>query len=190
MSTKVVLSLFVAFFIGIATSPTYSGNIISCDSFETCPDGETSSAIIAGLGAKIEELEAKIEEQEAEIVEMWDKVVARIANLTQVSSLSGINLGDAILRHAILSNTNLSDANLSNANLTGANLYGANLTGADLTGANLEDAALYLANLTGADLTGANLTGAPVTNAIWDNTTCPDGSNSDTNGWNRCVPLP
>jgi hypothetical protein len=48
-------SLFViAVFIGLTVSPAYSGNIISCDSFETCPDGVTCSAIIAGLQAKIE----------------------------------------------------------------------------------------------------------------------------------------
>ena len=34
----------------------------------------------------------------------------------------------------------------------------------------------------------ADLTGAYLTDAIWSNTTCPDGSNSDTNGLNACVP--
>ena len=48
-------SLFViAVFIGLTVSPPYSGNINSSDSFETCPDGVTCSAIIAGLQAKIE----------------------------------------------------------------------------------------------------------------------------------------
>ena len=82
MSIKHTLLLSAVFTLS-TVSPTYSGNIISCDSFETCPDGETSSAIIAGLETKIVELQAE--------------VIARNANLTQVSSLSGINLSNADL---------------------------------------------------------------------------------------------
>ena len=40
--------------------------------------------------------------------------------------------------------------------------------------------------LMGANLTGANLVFATVTGVVWGNTTCPDGSNSDTNG-GTCV---
>jgi uncharacterized protein YjbI with pentapeptide repeats len=43
--------------------------------------------------------------------------------------------------------------------------------------ANLADANFTNDNLTGADLTGANLTGV-----TWSNTTCPDGTNSNTDG--------
>jgi hypothetical protein len=50
------------------------------------------------------------------------------------------------------------------------------LTDAGLTGANQPDA-----DLNGADLTDANLTGT-----IWADTTCPDGSDSNTNGRNSC----
>jgi hypothetical protein len=49
MLIKSTLLFVIAVFIGLTVSPTYSGNIISCDSFETCPDGETSSAIITEL---------------------------------------------------------------------------------------------------------------------------------------------
>ncbi len=38
------------------------------------------------------------------------------------------------------------------------------------------------ANLTGAFLTGADLTFAHLDGAIWSNTTCPDGTNSDDDG--------
>ncbi len=51
------------------------------------------------------------------------------------------------------------------ANLAGANLKGANLRGADLTG---------------ADLTNAFLTNAILTGVTWANTTCPDGSVTNT----------
>ncbi|MGB0488192.1 MAG: pentapeptide repeat-containing protein, partial [Candidatus Poseidoniaceae archaeon] len=58
----------------------------------------------------------------------------------------------------------------SNAKLTGATLDGSDLTGAVLTG---------------ADLTGAHLSGADLASVSWDNTICPDGTNSDDNG-NTC----
>ena len=51
--------------------------------------------------------------------------------------------------------------------VVGATLTGANLSGADLTGTNLR---------------GANLTGANLTAVKWSNTTCPDGTVTDT-GW-------
>ena len=44
-----------------------------------------------------------------------------------------------------------------------------------------EQDSLSGADLSGADLSGANLSGA-VLSAIWNNTTCPDGTNSDDNG--------
>ena len=71
----------------------------------------------------------------------------------------------------------LYDIWLPNVNLAGADLSGAYLARAGLTGADLTDA-----NLAGADLTGADLTGADLTGVTWSVTTCPDGSNSNTNG--------
>ena len=56
------------------------------------------------------------------------------------------------------------------ADLKGANLKGANLAGADLTGA----------DLTGANLFNAILAGAVLTGVTWSNTTCPDGSITNT----------
>ena len=55
-------------------------------------------------------------------------------------------------------------------NCQGANLYRANLTNANLTNANL-----FRANLGGANLTGAILSGAK-----WANTTCPNGTVTNT----------
>ena len=56
--------------------------------------------------------------------------------------------------------------------------------------ANLNNAVLIGARLTNANLMGSNLIRADLTYVIWSNTTCPDGSNSDTNGLNACVELP
>lgn len=163
MSIKVVLSLCVAFFIGIAISPTYSGNIISCDSFETCPDGVTCSALIVGLESEVSALEARIVELEAE-------VISRTADFSIGAHLIDAGLDDVKLRHA-----NLSYAWLTRAHLTGADLSYANLSSTELSG---------------ADLTGANLTGANLTDVNWSGTTCPDGSNSDFNVPQVCEPLP
>jgi hypothetical protein len=37
--------------------------------------------------------------------------------------------------------------------------------------------------LESANFSGAALNGASTGGAVWDNTTCPDGSNSDYNDW-------
>lgn len=124
---------------------------------------------------------------------------------------SGCDLNGANLSHAGLIDANLSNAFLSRADLTSASIVGADLTNANLTSAILNDASLYSANLTdanltnaslietymdsanltNANLTGANLidavlAGANLTGVVWNNTICPDGTNSDDNG-NTCI---
>ena len=76
---------------------------------------------------------------------------------------------------ADLNGATLSNANLDDVNLSYSILDWANFTGANLTGANLSNAYLYYANLHYANLTGANLTGV-----FWLNTTCPNGTITDT----------
>ena len=105
------------------------------------------------------------------------------ANLNS-ANLIGANLTSANLTQANLQRAGLLLANLSGADLTEALLGEANLTGANLTGANLTQANLAEANLSNADLTDADLTnvsGQPFNadTAIYNNTTCPSGLNSD-----------
>ncbi|HUG14693.1 MAG TPA: pentapeptide repeat-containing protein [Thermomicrobiales bacterium] len=105
------------------------------------------------------------------------------------ANLAGANLADANLvlanlASAILIGADLGDADLASAILIGADLGGADLTSATLIGADLGDADLTSANLNFANLRDANLFGANLTDAnlsgvIWNNTTCPDGTNSD-----------
>jgi hypothetical protein len=90
--------------------------------------------------------------------------------------LSGMDLANVTLRDAGLFIANLAHTSLVGADLSGASLSYSNAWGADFTDADLSDA-----NLTGANLTGANLGGV-----VWSNTTCPDGTNSDTHA-NTCV---
>lgn len=54
---------------------------------------------------------------------------------------------------------------------------GKRMTNANLNGADLRD----------ANLTNANLTGATLAGVAWYNTTCPDGTNTNTNGDGTCV---
>ena len=85
-----------------------------------------------------------------------------------------VNWAHMDLRDAMLFNANLTDANLTDADLYNAILRGANLSNADLTNANLASA-----DLTNADLTNANLIAVS-----WNDTTCPDGTNSnDGHSW-------
>jgi uncharacterized protein YjbI with pentapeptide repeats len=92
------------------------------------------------------------------------------------ADLSGVNLYNA----------DLSGADLSGANLDNAYLSGADLSYADLSGANLDNAYLNGADLINADLDNAYLNGADLTYVYWENTICPDGTNSDNNG-DTCV---
>ena len=106
-----------------------------------------------------------------------------------------------------LSYSQITKAEFQNSDLTGiifkgAQLISSNFTNANLTGADFTDAGNYPgwnvnsnfdhANLTNANFTNANLQfsknmgTANVTGAIWSNTKCPDGTNSNNNG-NTCV---
>ena len=93
-----------------------------------------------------------------------------IANLGCSAGLAGCNLKGVALAGAYLAG-----ANLSGANLKGADFRRANLAGADLTDTNLKDVDFSNATLAGAHLEGANV------RALWSNTICPDGTNSDSN---------
>jgi len=117
------------------------------------------------------------------------------ANLTK-AKLKGAALSAAKFVDARLNNANLSDSDLQHADLTGARLKRAKLTGADLRrssfgGASLRKASLggadlSAADLSGADLGSADLAGARLDDVVWSGSTCPDGTNSDTNGGTCC----
>ena len=111
------------------------------------------------------------------------------------SNLSGANLLGATVQGGFkpLQFADLSDANLNSATLGGgpnefAVLQSANLTGANLRGATIAGLRpLSHTNLTGANLSGASVTGIdPLLEAIYSDTTCPDGTNSDNDG-GTCV---
>jgi hypothetical protein len=123
-------------------------------------------------------------------------VGANLSNATLTNALlsgadlSGANLAGAQLYTHALQNANLSDANLTGANFTGSG-HGASLFNSDLFGANLMNAALNFVDLTDVDFTNADLTGAAmyqvnITGAHWQDTICPDGTNSE-NDFGTCA---
>ena len=122
------------------------------------------------------------------------------ANLAGSFLYGGSNFDDANFSGATMTSSYLYDsatfqnANFSGANLTGSYLYtlgdftNANFTGANLTDANLYNGGIFTnANFTNANLTGANIVGGTFTNAIWNDTTCPGGTNSSAYTPQTCV---
>ena len=104
-------------------------------------------------------------------------------NMT-LATLAGVDAGGATFVDSTLSDAKLPNAELAGADMMGARMTDAHLTDADLTGADLVDvdfdgASLQGANLTQADLDDAYMTPVNVTGVVWDDTTCPDGSNSN-----------
>ena len=105
------------------------------------------------------------------------------------ANLTSTTMNSANLTSASLSNANLSNAVLYSANLTAAWVASANFSSAWLTSANLTAAFLAGANFSSANLRGANLMNAQVavpgtsanfSGAFWANTTCPDGTVTNT----------
>ncbi len=107
-----------------------------------------------------------------------------LANATLSNAyLWGWTLSGANLRNGTFTTANFTNATLSGANLSGGSFTGATFTGAVLTNAVLNQATLKTANFTNATFSGATGgTTAALTGAIWNNTTCPDGTNSTTDG--------
>jgi hypothetical protein len=96
------------------------------------------------------------------------------------ANLTDISLDNAVLENAHLVNTDLSQASMTHTFLYQALLTNANLYKADLSSANLLNADLTNANLFGVTTTGLNDAGV-----IYNNTICPDGTNSNSHS-NTC----
>jgi uncharacterized protein YjbI with pentapeptide repeats len=126
------------------------------------------------------------------------------------NDLTGVgNLGDGGGFHSSnlsgtdFSGVNITDTFFESSNLTGADFSsttnpnsfvsfeGSNLTNTDFTGASLVSGQFIGVSGSNTDFTNANLTGADfsghsLTSIVWSNTTCPDGTNSNSHG-NTCA---
>jgi uncharacterized protein YjbI with pentapeptide repeats len=108
---------------------------------------------------------------------------------TQLRSVKSIvNFGSACadtgpdLQFVDFTGLNFTGFDLHAANFRGSVLSGVNLTNANLTNTVYSGTVVANANFTNADLTCAGGIPADAELAEWNNTTCPDGTNSDNNG--------
>ncbi|MGH2632232.1 MAG: LuxR C-terminal-related transcriptional regulator [Tepidiformaceae bacterium] len=101
--------------------------------------------------------------------------------------LSGCDLRGANL--SMLNHSNLAGTNLAGNQLSGGTFAGVDFTGANLSGIVANPGVFSTANFTDANLTNAEIDEAIVVGAIWSNTTCPDGTNSDQHN-GTCVGTP
>jgi uncharacterized protein YjbI with pentapeptide repeats len=117
------------------------------------------------------------------------------SNLAPAADLEGCDFSNETISHQELYAANLSGANLSGATLNYVDLSYAGL-GADLTDTNISNSVLVGTGLVGATLDGTTFTAddlsqasiyvTSLSNVTWIDTTCPDGTNSDSDG-GTCV---
>lgn len=109
------------------------------------------------------------------------------ANLSW-ADLSGANAGFAPFIDANLSNAIWRNGFATGARFDGADLHRIDFRGTDLRSTRFLGSDLRYARLNGVDFSGADLTdtnwrnSTGLASAIFSNTTCPDGTNSDANG--------
>ena len=75
----------------------------------------------------------------------------------------------------------LQSAKMVNANLQYTEFFDTVMIGADLSNSNIYSAVFDGVNLTNASLSGVYGADHMFVDVTWSNTTCPDGTNSDTN---------
>jgi len=120
------------------------------------------------------------------------------AHLAHLNNIGYFNptTGQTYINTANLTSDNFTNADLDDHQGGGILILSSDFTGANLTGATLMGSSAHVGgnNFTNVNFTNANLGGGDFINygvntftgAIWSNTTCPDGTNSDNDG-NTCV---
>ena len=105
--------------------------------------------------------------------------------------ITGTTFAGANLYQANFRNRTLDNDNFNGARLNGANIGVDGGQTATMTGATFVNAQISNLDMTNRDLTNVNMTGATGTPGLWgtitwSNVTCPDGTNSNSNG-NTCA---
>ena len=100
--------------------------------------------------------------------------------------LPNSNFTDAFAQDVIFSFANLSGTDFTNGNFMRSLFDSTNLSGAILSGSSFNYADFIDTDFSNADLSNAYLSDSTLQDVIWDNTICPDGTNSDDNG-NTCM---
>ena len=111
---------------------------------------------------------------------------AEISNMTiAYSDMIGATLTDAVFNGNSMLVTDFTGADADGADFSDSDLTGSYFNGATFTDVNFSNATIADCDFSDADLTGADFTNADISDDswanIWDNTTCPDGTNSDNN---------
>ena len=93
-------------------------------------------------------------------------------------SSTGVELNNSIVQSDDLNgDTFAPGTEFDSGSVAGTTFQGDSLVGADFSSSNVSGT-----DFTNADLTGASFTGDDTSGVIWSNTTCPDGTNSSTDG--------
>ena len=137
----------------------------------------------ADLGA------ADLRDMKADNKTTFDKADLAKANLSEVvwsnANFEEADMSGANLNNAEFERGTFNDVDFSNADLEDTDFSNADLDGADFDGAKLDDTDFKEADLTDAK----NMDQAQdIRNAKWDDTTCPDGTNSDDIETKECYP--
>ncbi|MEZ5380138.1 MAG: DUF4214 domain-containing protein [Acidimicrobiales bacterium] len=100
----------------------------------------------------------------------------------------GVDFSGQDLSDQVINAKNYDGANFTNARLADALVFDSSFVGANFTGATMTDMAIQRSNFSGANFTNAVMSDALIskssnfTGAIWNNTVCPDETNSNDNG--------
>ncbi len=90
MSIKTILSVFIAFTIGYATSPSYASDTISCSSFEGCVEGSSDvTNILLQMQAEIAALQGLVGSPDCQVrTSEFENLTGHFKNVT-ASCLAG-----------------------------------------------------------------------------------------------------
>jgi uncharacterized protein YjbI with pentapeptide repeats len=106
--------------------------------------------------------------------------------------LRGATVTGASFKFVCLGGVQADAVDFSQDDLDQSNGWGGSMPNTKFTQANLQHVTWHSidlsgADFTGADLTGASLSGSTLTGVVWNNTTCPDGTNSSLYAPQTCV---
>jgi uncharacterized protein YjbI with pentapeptide repeats len=182
----------------IVPDPTYCGNSETAYAMRsaapsstpaplTCPECDLAQTIhLAGKDAREAYLwDASLQEADISGADFTEGVLYSI-NMQRTNAsgttFTGAWMPSSFFGGTFFHNAILADADLSYSQLPDTEFNGAVATATDFRNCDFNDNNWSDANLTGANFTGATFSGEQ----YFDNTTCPDGTNSDSHG-STCI---
>ena len=156
---------------------------------QTLELAEAMNETIAALHVMLGENATQVLQLQTDVLE-WqqtaesNRAVLRDAFM-EVGQMDGVSLRNADMR-----NIHLIDMDVWSSDFTGSDMRGADFrrvifVSTTLIEVDFEFSTFYDVYFRHSDLTGANLTAVSLADVTWNDTICPDGTNSDNNG-NTC----